>query len=241
MPQLECVFEAKDWLGEGPCWHPGEQALYWTRRAVQDGEALAPEDRRARELARCPRWSRRSPCGDRAGSSSPRIPASISSIRRRGRANPLRRAREGQARQPLQRRQVRSPGPLLVRDDDEQFRRGHERAADHREHRRPLSHRPRRCGACSFEQALGIANTFAWSPDDSTMYFADTLDAIYAYDFDPATGRVSNRRTFAKADTKQIRPSRRLDDRCRGISLERALGRRLSSFAGRQTAGSTGS
>ena len=55
----------------------------------------------------------------------------------------------------------------------------------------------------TFERALGIANTFAWSPDDSTMYFADTLDAIYAYDFDPATGRVSNRRTFAKADTKR--------------------------------------
>ena len=30
MPQVECVFEAKDWLGEGPCWHPGEQALYWS-------------------------------------------------------------------------------------------------------------------------------------------------------------------------------------------------------------------
>jgi sugar lactone lactonase YvrE len=54
-----------------------------------------------------------------------------------------------------------------------------------------------------FESALGIANTFAWSPDDKIMYFADTFDAIYAYDFDAALGRVSNRRTFAKADTKR--------------------------------------
>jgi sugar lactone lactonase YvrE len=52
-----------------------------------------------------------------------------------------------------------------------------------------------------FEQGLGIANTFAWSPDERTMYFADTLDAIYAYDFDAPTGEISNRRTFARVDT----------------------------------------
>ena len=55
----------------------------------------------------------------------------------------------------------------------------------------------------AFEQGLGVANTFAWSPDDKTMYFADTLDAIYAYDFDAAPGRVANRRTFGKLDTTQ--------------------------------------
>jgi sugar lactone lactonase YvrE len=52
-----------------------------------------------------------------------------------------------------------------------------------------------------FENALGIANTFAWTADNRTMYFGDTFDAIYAYDFDAAAGRVSNRRVFAKADT----------------------------------------
>ena len=30
MSQPECVFEARDSLGEGPCWHPRERALYWT-------------------------------------------------------------------------------------------------------------------------------------------------------------------------------------------------------------------
>jgi hypothetical protein len=30
MARPECVFEAKDSLGEGPCWHPRERALYWT-------------------------------------------------------------------------------------------------------------------------------------------------------------------------------------------------------------------
>jgi sugar lactone lactonase YvrE len=54
-----------------------------------------------------------------------------------------------------------------------------------------------------FERQLGIANTFAWSPDNTRMYFADTLDAIYSYDFDAASGEPSKRRTFAKADTKK--------------------------------------
>src|SRR5262245_6547145 len=30
MAKVEVVLEARSWLGEGPCWHPGEQALYWT-------------------------------------------------------------------------------------------------------------------------------------------------------------------------------------------------------------------
>ena len=45
------------------------------------------------------------------------------------------------------------------------------------------------------------AGATTWSPDEKTMYFADTLDAIYAYDFDAAQGRVSNRRIFGKLDT----------------------------------------
>jgi sugar lactone lactonase YvrE len=47
---------------------------------------------------------------------------------------------------------------------------------------------------------FGISNTLAWSPDDRTMYFGDTLDGIYAYDFDPAAGTIGRRRMFAKVD-----------------------------------------
>ena len=47
---------------------------------------------------------------------------------------------------------------------------------------------------------FGISNTFAWSPDNRTMYFGDTFDCIYAYDFEPENGEISNRRTFAKVE-----------------------------------------
>lgn len=46
--------------------------------------------------------------------------------------------------------------------------------------------------------AIAISNALAWSPDDRTFYFADTLDGIiYAYDFDPSAGTIANRRVFA--------------------------------------------
>ena len=55
--------------------------------------------------------------------------------------------------------------------------------------RRELS--PQRSGIC-------IPNSLGWSPDGRTMYFADSLRyAIFAYDFDAASGAMSNERVFA--------------------------------------------
>lgn len=48
-----------------------------------------------------------------------------------------------------------------------------------------------------WQRDIGIANTLAWSPDHTRFYFADTLcNAIYAYDYDGATGAIANRRPF---------------------------------------------
>lgn len=44
---------------------------------------------------------------------------------------------------------------------------------------------------------IGCANGLAWSPDSKTMYFSDSHSGrVDAYDFDPATGDIENRRTF---------------------------------------------
>lgn len=46
----------------------------------------------------------------------------------------------------------------------------------------------------------GITNTMAWR-DDDTFLFADTLaSTIYAFDYDPAAGSISNRRVFARVE-----------------------------------------
>ena len=44
---------------------------------------------------------------------------------------------------------------------------------------------------------VGVSNGLAFSPDGTTMYFADTLHkTVWAYDYEPATGARSNERAF---------------------------------------------
>jgi sugar lactone lactonase YvrE len=52
--------------------------------------------------------------------------------------------------------------------------------------------------ATRMDGPFAISNTFAWSPDDRTFYFGDTLDALWAYDFDGASGTISNRREHCR-------------------------------------------
>ena len=48
------------------------------------------------------------------------------------------------------------------------------------------------------EPDIIISNSIAFSPDGTTMYFADFgQETIFAYDLDTATGNVSNKRVFA--------------------------------------------
>lgn len=48
---------------------------------------------------------------------------------------------------------------------------------------------------------LGIPNTLAWSADETTFYFAETLDrVIHAYDYDGDRGTISGRRVFARTE-----------------------------------------
>jgi sugar lactone lactonase YvrE len=48
------------------------------------------------------------------------------------------------------------------------------------------------------ESGIGISNGIGWSPDDRVMYYSDSGGAgvVWAYDFDAATGAISNRRVF---------------------------------------------
>jgi sugar lactone lactonase YvrE len=46
---------------------------------------------------------------------------------------------------------------------------------------------------------VGISNGLGWSPDNSIFYYTDsTTRTIYAYDFDPQDGCISNERVFAQ-------------------------------------------
>ncbi len=46
---------------------------------------------------------------------------------------------------------------------------------------------------------ITVPNAICWSPDDRTMYFTDShAGAMWAYDYDLATGAIENRRVFAE-------------------------------------------
>jgi sugar lactone lactonase YvrE len=55
--------------------------------------------------------------------------------------------------------------------------------------------------------AITVPNSIAFSPDDRTFYFADTpKHIIWAFDFDLATGEISNRRVFADLSARRGLP-----------------------------------
>lgn len=51
------------------------------------------------------------------------------------------------------------------------------------------------------EEKMTIPNGMSWSQDDKFLYLADTKDcSIYKYDFDAATGSISNKRMFYQTE-----------------------------------------
>ena len=54
-------------------------------------------------------------------------------------------------------------------------------------------------GFAPFATGIGIANGLGWSPDGTTMYFAEThRGVVWAFDYDLETGEPTNRRAFAE-------------------------------------------
>ena len=54
---------------------------------------------------------------------------------------------------------------------------------------------------------ITVSNGMDWSPDQRTFYFVDTVPGhIYAYDFEPSVGVLSNRRVFAAIPPEEGRP-----------------------------------
>lgn len=59
----------------------------------------------------------------------------------------------------------------------------------------------------AMDRGFTISNGIGWSPDDRSMYFTDTPSRrIYRYDFDLATGEISNRRVFVEVEPGQGGP-----------------------------------
>lgn len=68
------------------------------------------------------------------------------------------------------------------------------------------SYHPQR-GLVKHLESIGISNTFAWSPNGDTMYFADSMEQIiWAFDFEITSGSLSNRRIFVSLKGTECYP-----------------------------------
>jgi L-arabinonolactonase len=57
------------------------------------------------------------------------------------------------------------------------------------------------------ETGLAECNGIGWSPDSTTLYLTETMRrVIWAYDFDPSSGAISNRRPFAEIFQLNVYP-----------------------------------
>jgi sugar lactone lactonase YvrE len=57
------------------------------------------------------------------------------------------------------------------------------------------------------EEGITVSNGMGWSPDHQTLYFTDTFRyLILVYDYDPATGAISNRRPFVQVPQEEGLP-----------------------------------
>jgi sugar lactone lactonase YvrE len=171
-------------LGESPLWHPAEQALYWV------------------DFQDCPRIYRWQPTASDLQVFS--VPMAVSAIAWRRSSGFIAATRGGIAFwQPesgltlLNNPEVDDPRARLndgAVDRQGRFWVGSMQAAANTS---SLFRYDPGGGLLRMDAGFIVGNGLGWSPDGRTMYFTDSLRrAIFAYDFDPSFGHVSNRRSL---------------------------------------------
>ena len=194
----ECVLEAKCWLGEGPSWSAREQALYWTdlpARRIHRFHPASGDHRKWHTAEMITAIGQRARGGlivataTQIGFFDPGSGRFTPFVRPEA-DKPGNRSNDGKCDSrgrfwygTMQNNVAPDGGEIPVTEKSGSLWRIDPDGGAHRA-----------------DSGIAISNTFAWSPDDRIMYFADTFDAIYAYDFDAAAGTVTNRRVFARAE-----------------------------------------
>ncbi len=192
MLQIELLIDAKASLGEGPLWDVEEERLYWIDSLGSAVHVCDPKGGGRRT------WKLPEPIGSLA-------------LRRRGGGAVL-SLKSGFhfldfASGEVQRIVDPDPGKPRIRMNDGKVDRSGRFVAGYMD----TEERDGLCGLYSLAPDLTVqklddgivcSNGPCWSRDDRIFYFADTTrKVIYAYDYDLATGKASNRRVFASFET----------------------------------------
>lgn len=185
-PEIEIAVPGPFLLGEGPCWHGPERALYFV-------DALKPAIHR---------W--RPGDGTLATWQMPQIVGSFAIREKGGLIASLQGGfaavdlADGRVT-PLVDPEPERPSNIL--NDGKCDRRGRfwcgSRDGDLTHPNGALYRLDADFSVHRMDDGFIVSNGIAWSPDNRTMYFADTrAETVFAYDFDIDDGAISNRRVF---------------------------------------------
>lgn len=201
-PEIKVVVPGPFSLGEGPCWHGGEQALYFV-------DALAPAIHR---------WSP----GTGALETWP-MPEIVGSFAIRAKGGLIASLQSGFAA-------VELPGgtvtplvdpeperPANILNDGKCDRRGRfwcgSRDGELTHPKGALYRLDPDLSVRRMDDGFIVSNGLAWSPDNRTLYFADSrAETVFAYDYNLDEGAVSNRRVFFE--------TRDIAGRCDGATVD---------------------
>jgi len=196
MPEVELLVDAKDILGEGVIWNPDDQALYWCDNLKSNIQRYDPTSGAHRVWA---------------------MPESVGCIVFREKGGICAAMKSGFAfiddLDNLDIRYIVDPEPGM---DGNRLNDGKcDRAGrfwcgsmdeDLAKPTASLYRLDPDLTCHKLDTGIIVSNGIAWSPDNRTMYFSDTrAEALYAYDFDIASGAVSNRRVLVDTSDKPFR------------------------------------
>ena len=188
---VECVFSTKSTIGEGPVWSVKEERLYWVDIPEKKVHAFNPADGSNRT------WE---------------LPEMVTSVSPRKRGGLILTLRKQVAFfDPANGKLDIMPDP----EEDKPQNRFNDGKCDRQgrlwggtmgdidwDHPVGSLYRFDPDKKLSrMEEGIRCSNGLGWSPDSKTLYFAESFAyKIHPYDFDPATGRIANRRLFASVD-----------------------------------------
>lgn len=186
---IECVLPAKAIVGESPVWHPAEQRLYWIDIQGCKIHRFDPKSRTNDTFA---------------------LPEIVTCIQLRANGGLVLTLRKDfaiydPASQRLERLstvETDQPGNRFNDgkcDPQGSFWAGTMDASDWKNPSGHLYRLDAGHAVSLMRSGVICANGSGWSPDGRTMYHTESFRyAIFAYDFDAATGSIENRRVFAQ-------------------------------------------
>ena len=185
--EVQTIQTERDRLGEGPLWDPRDQVLYWVDSNGCRIRRLNPE------TGEVVNW----PVTEQIGCMALReVGGAVIALKsgfhffefETGKATPIINPEPGEDRTRFNDGKVDRQGRLLAGSMD---------MPGFNEARGSLYRLDADLSISKLRKDVGVSNGPCFSPDGSTLYFADSpRRMIWAYDYDVVTGEVSNMRTF---------------------------------------------